>query len=204
MELENLRKAWKEQKTASFDKEAILAMLKKKSSSVAKWIFIVSICEFALMLALSVLFPKDNTESLGVSYNLVSDVVDIVGYFLIFVFMFLFFLNYRRIKSKDDVATLLSNILRTRKTVEYYIYSNIVLFVFFSIYNIYWLFHSKFPLFTWEDSTVSQKAMLAFFIFGGILITVVFIILIYLFYRLLYGFLLKRLRKNYNEIKKII
>ena len=35
------------------------------------------------------------------------------------------------------------------------------------------------------------------------LVTVIFVTIIWLFYKLIYGILLKRLNRNYNELKKI-
>ena len=42
-----------------------------------------------------------------------------------------------------------------------------------------------------------------FFILGGFFFVIIILLLFWLFYRLLYGILMRRLEKNYNELKKI-
>lgn len=202
MELDSLKKDWKEQKTASFDREEILKMLKKKSSSVARWILIISICEFILMITLTLFGPKDSLKY-GENYEIISLISEVLGYVLMIFFVFLFFRNYRQIKSKDNVSTLLKNIMRTRKSVEYYIYSNIIIFVIVSLSSVYWILKTTPPSLAWIENTPYEDSFWLIIIVGALLLIAVFVGIIYLFYRLLYGFLLKRLRKNYSELKKL-
>jgi flagellar biogenesis protein FliO len=46
-----------------------------------------------------------------------------------------------------------------------------------------------------------MQALITFSLLVGV--TAIFIFLIWLFYKLLYGLLLKRLNQNYNELKKL-
>ena len=55
--------------------------------------------------------------------------------------------------------------------------------------------------------SASEQASESMFWFLIIVVSIVFmaiiLVLIWLFYRLLYGILLKRLKENYNELKKL-
>ena len=63
-ELKRLKKDWKEnQKFPKISKKEIYGLLHKKSSSVVKWIFIISIIEFSFWTLLSLIF-KDNEAQL--------------------------------------------------------------------------------------------------------------------------------------------
>lgn len=190
MELDSLKKAWKEQEIESFDRDTILGMLRQKSSSIAKWIFIVCICEFIIMNLILIFLPEDS-ENYGDYYDLISSIETVLNLLLTVFFIGLFFKNYRKINSGDNVVTLLKNILKARRSVEYYIYINIVISAFSILHEVYWLTYSK------GDSWVVL-------IFGALFFVPIGIGLVYLFYQLLYGFLLKKLRKNYVEIMKLM
>lgn len=203
MDIENLKKVWKEQQTASFNKEQILGMLKRKSSSVAKWIFYISVTELLLGIFLNFILPSPNYNKRLPS--IVIDYLDVflyVNYFFILVFIFWFFRNYKRIKAKSTISDLLQNILKTRKTVNYYILYNIIVFGFSLILTSYWVISENLPMLgdnAPEDKTVYVAAI----IIGMFLIVSIALGVMYLFYRLLYGFLLRRLKNNYKEIQQL-
>ncbi len=98
----------------------------------------------------------------------------------------------------------MNNILKTRKVVKFYIayvlISTGITVVGISGYMI--VNHSNTNV---EDiSKYSYEAVDWFkFIGASALVLTVFLGLIWLFYRLLYGILLKRLKKNYVELKKL-
>ena len=54
-----------------------------------------------------------------------------------------------------------------------------------------------------SEETNNTAVIYAIYIGITILFLAVFIVLMWLFYRLIYGILLKRLYKNYEELKKI-
>lgn len=207
-ELELLKKDWKKQ-DANYPKlsyDQIYNMLWKKSSSIVKWIFIISVLELLISTFLSVLFTGDDYWVQLEKYNLkqFTEVLFVIGYAVTFFFIFLFYRNYKKISATDDVSTLMKNILRTRRTVKYYIayvliYNGLTAIVVFS-YMIYLHINS-------QDQTLTKYSFDTLdwikFIGVGLIVLTLFLGLIWLFYRLLYGILLKKLHKNYKELKKL-
>ena len=92
-ELDLLKKDWDKQtkKYPNLSKEEIYSIISKRSSSIVKWIFIISILEFILWTALS--FFGDNTEVLekiqANDFAFIYYTMIIFSYIIIFVFMYL-------------------------------------------------------------------------------------------------------------------
>jgi len=207
-ELELLKKDWKKQ-DANYPKlsyDQIYNMLWKKSSSIVKWIFIISVLELLISTFLSVLFTGDDYWVQLEKYDLkqLTEVLFAIGYVITFFFIFMFYRNYKKISATDDAATLMKNILRTRRTVKYYIayvliYNGLTAIVV-SSYMIYFHINS-------QDQTLTKYSFDTLdwikFIGVGLIVLTLFLGLIWLFYRLLYGILLKKLHKNYKELKKL-
>ncbi|MBK5193706.1 MAG: hypothetical protein JJE07_10940 [Flavobacteriaceae bacterium] len=207
-ELEILKKDWKKQ-DANYPKLSyaqIYNMLWKKSSSIVKWIFVISVLELFISTFLSLLFTGDDYWEQLEKYNLkqFAEVLFVIGYTITFFFIFMFYRNYKKISATDDAATLMQNILRTRRTVKYYIayvliYNGLTAIVVFS-YMIYLHINS-------QDKTLTKYSFDTLdwikFIGAGLMVLTLFLGLIWLFYRLLYGILLKKLHKNYKELKKL-
>lgn len=207
-ELELLKKDWKKQ-DANYPKlsyDQIYNMLWKKSFTIVKWIFIISVLELFISTFLSLLFTGDDYWVQLEKYNLkqFTEVLFVIGYAITFFFIFMFYINYKKISATDDAATLMKNILRTRRTVKYYIayvliYNGLTAIVVFS-YMIYFHINS-------QDQTLTKYSFDTLdwikFIGVGLFVITLFLGLIWLFYRLLYGILLKNLHKNYKELKKL-
>ncbi len=207
-ELELLKKDWKKQ-DANYPKlsyNQIYNMLWKKSSSIVKWIFVISVLELLISTFLSVLFSGDDYWEQLEKYNLkyFTEVLFVIGYAITFFFIFMFYRNYKKITATDDAATLMQNILRTRRTVKYYIayvliYNGLTAVVVFS-YMIYLHINS-------QDQTLTKYSFDTLdwikLIGVGLIVLTLFLGLIWLFYRLLYGILLKKLHKNYKELKRL-
>src|SRR5680860_120181 len=150
-ELEILKKDWKKQ-DANYPKLSyaqIYNMLWKKSSSIVKWIFVISVLELFISTFLSLLFTGDDYWEQLEKYNLkqFAEVLFVIGYAITFFFIFMFYRNYKKISATDDAATLMQNILKTRKTVKYYIayvliYNGLTAIVVFS-YMIYFHINSQ-------------------------------------------------------------
>ena len=96
-ELDLLKKDW--QKNDNFEQVSeveIYTMLHQKSSSVVKWIFIISILEIVLWATISLFFNSDdflkNTkyEEFAFYFESLND----LNYLVIFVFIYLFYKNY--------------------------------------------------------------------------------------------------------------
>jgi len=197
--LDNYKKAWKNQ-PEEVSKRSTIEIYKlahSRSASIVKWIFIIGILEFVIFNALSFFMDIDKANeklnTLGLErfifyFNFIYYVV--LAYFLI-----LFYLNYKRISVIDNTRVLMKKILVTRKTVKRYVIFNLAITALIVIIVTITTLQNEFD------------------VVGGtniILITVILIALLgltlgimWLFYQLLYGFLLKKLNTNYKELSKL-
>ena len=88
-------------------------------------------------------------------------------------------------------------ILNTRKTVRYYIGYNLFLVFFVSVV----LFINEIQI---KSTTGSDNGARIFFTCILMLIFIIVLLgIVWLFYQLIYGILLKKLNRNYTELKKI-
>ncbi|NAY93189.1 hypothetical protein GTQ34_14845 [Muricauda sp. JGD-17] len=210
-ELELLKKDW-QKRDAELPKlsyDEIYKMIWKKSSSIVKWIFYISIIEFILphllYLVPSMRNNLDLYSDLGLSNVIL--VVSIVQYLVIFYFIYQFYKRYREISVLDNARQLTSNILRTRKTVKHYVIfslSMVLLTFVLLIVGIYFTDNvlEALGLTGKMASLPANEAkmiiMASFAIFG-----VLFTVALGGIYFLLYGLLTRKLRKNYRELQKL-
>src|SRR5690606_8635535 len=210
-ELELLNKQWqsKEQELPKLSFADIYKMLLKKSSSIEKWIFYISIAEIVFWTLLAFLVPESSTkfsDDIGLHNILLG--VNILNYLVFGFFIILFYRNYRKISTTDSLKNLMGNILRTRKTVKYFVVYNITTSIMLIVgINIYYFLNQDIVFrFMTEDYgivNISQERFMKMFFAIQILFGILMIGFVMLFYRLVYGFLLRRLSKNYKELEKI-
>jgi len=210
-ELELLKKQWqsREHELPKLSYEDIYKMLLKKSSSIVKWIFYISIAEILFWTLLSFMVPESSTkfsDDIGLHNFLVG--VNVLNYTVFGFFIVLFYLNYRKISTTDSIKDLMKNILRTRKTVKYFVIYNVTGSILLIIgINFYYYFNQDIVFqFMTEDygiTNISQQRFMKMFFVIQILFGIVMIGFILLFYRIVYGILLRKLHKNYKELKKI-
>ena len=198
-QLDILKKDWKKQEGAlpKLSKAELTKLIYKKSSSIVKWIFIISVLEFILPF-IAMLFPGYDTsmegyQSLGLSSFI--NITYFVYYVVILYFIFRFYKNYKSISANSNPKKLMQNIIKTRKIVKYYIWFNLALAFIISVVVLYITLNSnefleKIP----EGTNLSIIWIIALFL------VFVVIALFWLFYRLIYGILLNKLKKNYNEL----
>jgi len=206
-ELDLLKKDWQKKENAfeQISEIEIYKMIHKKSSSIVKWIFIISILEVALWLCVSLFFNTDvELEKLN-SATLTNWFVglNIVNYLVIAVFIILFYRNYTKISTTVTTKQLMNDILKTRKTVQYYVWYNLGMFAISMIFGLVIVFDFNPETIALKNQILKSDKALAFTILGVVSVFLVFFGLIWLFYRLLYGILLKKLHANYKELKKI-
>ena len=126
-ELDLLKKDWQKKETnlPRLTYEEIYKMIWKKSSSVVRWIFYISIIEF-LLPHLLYLIPSFRNEmdynfakSLGINNWIIA--LTIIQYAVAIYFIFQFYKRYREISVLDDAKKLMKKIFRTRRTVKHYV-----------------------------------------------------------------------------------
>ena len=117
-ELDLLKKDWQKSE-ASFEQLSendIYAMLHKKSSSVVKWILIVSILEFVILNGIGWFLPDPYQSKYNQLHPYLS-IAENLNYFIILGFIYLFFKNYKTISVLNNATLLIKHILKTRKIV---------------------------------------------------------------------------------------
>lgn len=210
-ELELLKKDWqkKGEELPKLSYDEIYEMIWKRSSSIVKWIFYISVIEF-LAPHLLYLLPSANSghnifDSLGMNNAII--VVSIIQYGLVFYFMCSFYKRYREISVLDNAKQLTTNILKTRKTVKHYVFCMLSMtFLIFVMLAVGIYFNDNFmealalgETFTNMSHESAKWAIIGVFIVFGIVACLVFGGI----YFLLYGLLTRKLRTNYRELQKL-
>lgn len=198
-QLELLKKDWKKQEGSlpKLSREDISKLIYKKSSSIVKWIFIISVLELVLP-HIAYLFMNNDKNSEFIEQLGLSNFITIfytIGYIVIIYFVFRFYKNYKSISANSNPKELMQNIIKTRRTVKHYIWFNLVMVPVMASVVFYKTFNStEFLENLPEDSNMILIWLLA------LLFVLVMVVLVWLFYRLLYGILLNKLKRNYNEL----
>jgi len=208
-ELDKLKKEWqsREHELPKISYNDIYKMLLKKSSSIVKWIFIISVAELLFWLSLYLIIPDDNIKlmhDMGIGNILYYS--NILHFIVFAVFIYFFYKNYQSIQVTDSTKMLMQNILKTRKTVRYFVYYNVGMFILSSIVidTFFYTNSSKlYKVMDFASKGVPQENFANVFVITQILVGVVVIGLLLLFYWLVYGILLKRLKSNYSELQKM-
>jgi hypothetical protein len=206
-ELDLLKKDW--QKNANsftpITEVEIYKMLHKKSSSIVKWILIISVLEVLLWTSISVIFNTDDYLKKLKHDELIVyfEAFTIFNYGVILFFIYLFYKNYVAISTTASTKQLMSDIMKTRKTVQYYVWYNLGMIVLSLIIGFIIAFAYNPEVSTLRDQIATNSKVMVFTI-GILFLTIVaFFGAFWLFYRLLYGILLRKLYANYKELKKI-
>ena len=210
--LELLKSKWQEenQQLPKLSYDDIYRLLHKKSASIVKWIFIISIIELVFWIACGLLTPESNTElfdQMGLKQTI--RITYVFHYIIIGVFLVLFYLNQKNIKTTATVKTLMQKIIKTRKTVTNFVIYNLVSTALVLFYMNFYFFSNKEQLFELliasNDSyqNLNLESFTSVFFVTQFILTILALGFIGLFYRVIYGILLKRLKNNYKELEKI-
>lgn len=206
-ELDLLKKDWKKNSNSfeQISEKEIYNMIHKKSSSTVRWILIISILEISFW-TLSNFFI--NTDDILQKINhpeivIALDILTYLNYVVVCIFVFIFYKNYKTISTTEATKTLMSAILKTRKTVQYYVWYNLGMIVITAIISFFIAFVYN-PEMAFFREKIALNGGAAFATVGIFLLVILaFFGLFWCFYKLLYGTLLRRLYANYKELKKI-
>ena len=134
-------------------------------------------------------------------------IVSIFQYIVVFYFIYQFYKRYKEISVLDDSKTLMNNIIKTRKTVKHYIVFSLSIFFFVSVvFALAVSFNPEIipnliPDGLPED--ISLERMQVILAIGFIVMGLIFTCIVGLIYFLLYGILLRKLKKNYKELERM-
>lgn len=212
-ELELLKKDWQKQEVnlPRLSYEEIYRMIWKKSSSLVRWIFYISIIEF-LLPHLLYLIPsfRDGlnyqfARRLGIDGWLIA--LTVVQYAVAAYFIFQFYRRYQEISVLDDAQKLMKRIFRTRKTVKHYvIFCLVMILLVFAVFIVGMALDDNLMA-TLEVDPQRRTVDPAQFkwITVGVMaaVGIVFTALMGGIYFLLYGLLTRKLLRNYRELRRI-
>ncbi|ARV13907.1 hypothetical protein [Polaribacter sp. SA4-12] len=197
--LDNYKKAWDNQPedTNKVSSIEIYKMAQSNSSSIVKWIFIIGILEFVVLNSMYFFIDMDEAmreyEKLGIENFVFYS--QIAAYIILFYFLAKFYQNYQRISATESTKVLMKKILRTRKTVRNYVIFNlgymVLVMMVVSIASINLNF---------DDLNTKQLLLI---IVSTLIATLLILCVLWLFYQLLYGILLRKLNRNYKELAKL-
>ena len=104
--LDNYKKAWKNQPEQASKRSTIeiYKLAHSRSVSIVKWIFIIGILEFVILNSIYFFIDMDEAyaeyEKLGLMNFIFYS--QIVAYIILFYFLVIFYLNYKRISTTDS------------------------------------------------------------------------------------------------------
>ena len=206
-ELELLKKDWKENKSDDFKnytEQELFAMTKKRSVSIAKWVFIIALLELGFWFLIGYLMPsssedKEYYEALN-SSPLIKGILYVLGEFAVYLpFVFigsLLYLNFK-IRTEENPKKLMEKILLMKKCIQWYIRIFLgegalcfIISMALSFYTNYYILEGE------ELVALFVSVMLIVFIF-------IFVLFLRFIYHLVYGKLLHKLKQNYEELSRM-
>ena len=206
-ELELLKKDWKENKSDDFKnytEKELFAMTKKRSVSIAKWVFIIALLELGFWFLIGYLMPsssedKEYYEVLN-SSPLIKGILYVLGEFatyLPYVFIgLLLYLNFK-IKREENPKKLMEKILLMKKCIQWYIRIFLGEVALFFIISMALSFYTNYYILEGEELVaLFVSVMLIVFIF-------IFVLFLRFIYHLVYGKLLHKLKQNYEELSRM-
>lgn len=210
--LELLKRDWqkKEEHFPKLTYDEIHKMIWKKSSSIVKWILTISILEFSLPHLLY-LIPsfRDNLkieDILGLHNFIIG--LTVFSYTVAIYFIYQFYKQYKEISVLDNAKNLMLKIIKTRRTVKYYVIYSLSMILVMVLMMIIGVYLNEDILSSFSELRESAKdipteklktaLMIGIGVFG-----VLMTLLMGGIYFLLYGLLLRRLKKNHQELEQL-
>ena len=211
-ELELLKKDWKENKSDDFKnytEKELFAMTKKRSVSIAKWVFIIALLELGFWFLIGYLMPsssedKEYYEALN-SSPLIKGILYVLGEFAVYLpFVFigsLLYLNFK-IRTEENPKKLMEKILLMKKCIQWYIRIFLGEVVVFFIISMILTFYIEYN--TLEGAELEELYLFAFVMFIPLLMIIfIFALFLRFIYHLVYGKLLHKLKQNYEELSRM-
>ncbi|WP_415328707.1 beta-carotene 15,15'-monooxygenase [Chryseobacterium sp. MMS23-Vi53] len=215
-DLDSFKKTWQEQPVQEkYDDNEILKMLNRKSRNYVKYIFWISVAEFIFFSVLGLFYFFQGEESnsfikvlerLGAqktpevenNFDNTYLAIKILSLLVTAYFVFKFYQNYRKIKIEENLKGLITRIIKFKKTVNAFILISIVLLVAFTSVFTAFIFYAL------NTQNIEPKtADLTIVIVGIVVSMVLSILLIWLYYKLVYGIIIKKLDRNLKQLREI-
>nr|WP_315026799.1 beta-carotene 15,15'-monooxygenase [uncultured Chryseobacterium sp.] len=215
-DLDSFKKTWQEQPVQpKYDNNEILQMLNRKSRNYVKYIFWISVVEFLFfsVLGLFYFFQEEESDSFRkVLERLGADeapevennfghaylAIKILSLLITAYFVLKFYQNYRKIKIEENLKGLITRIIKFKTTVNAFILISIVLLIAFMFVL------SAFIFYTLNSQNIQPtNSNLIITIVGITVSTLLAVTMIWLYYKLVYGTIIRKLDKNLKQLKEI-
>ncbi|MXV38709.1 hypothetical protein GO491_08495 [Flavobacteriaceae bacterium Ap0902] len=203
-DLKALQEVWQKQtQNHQYTEDEIFQMLKRKSITSVKWILYISLIEVLLSVLLLVYLFKDLDlnkyhEELKQTYGdftYWNEGLMILSMAVNLYFLYQFIIGYRQVNAQSSVKSLTQNILKFKSVVSRFIYFNLVFIIISSII-------ASIVVFIEVNTQLNTKEG-AIVILVIILILIMMIGIVWLYYYLLYGTFVRRLKKNLKSLSEI-
>lgn len=214
--IDQYKQAWQEQPVPqNYSSSEILQMLNHKSRNYMKYILYISTAEFIFFLALTLYYLLSETdvnnylrilEKLGIEKN--AEVLmnfdsiylgmKIASLLITAIFVLLFLLNYQKIKVESNLKKFILQIIKFKRTVNLFIFTNIALLITFTAVLTFFIYA------TLNEQNIALPQSTSTGLIVGLLVTTALsITLIWLYYRVVYGIILKRLGVHLKQLQEI-
>ena len=215
-DLDSFKETWQQQPVQpKYDTSEIELMLNKSSRNYVKYILWISLVEFILILGANLYYTflgEDTADLMSVLGKLGIDNSDhfqttltqlylglkMVSLGLTGIFVYFFYQNYRKINIEANLKKLILQIIKFKKTVQLFILANIALVILFTV--ILGIF--TYSVLAEQNIELTNPTFLGFI--AGLLLTMgISVVLIWIYYRVVYGFILRRLGRNLEQLQNI-
>lgn len=214
-DLDHIKKTWQQEVQPKYDSQSIETMLNKSSRNYVKFILWISIAEFLLILGLNIYYSffgdysgsfinilgklgvKNSTE-LQANFAHLYFVLKTISLLLTGVFVVLFYQKYKKINVESNLKKFILQIISFKKIVNTFIIANIALLVVFTaVLTVF-----TFRILAQQNIHLSHPTLIGF-ITGIIGMTLISTVLIWLYYRVVYGIVMKRLEGNLKDLQNM-
>lgn len=216
-EIDELKSLWHSQRDERpYDSDKIFKMIHHKSINSVHWLFIISLLELLIGLVITVwswlsgghYYSKSSIELMGETNIQKLETFSSIGYVFSLILIGIIWYYYRKITADSSVNTLIRNIIYFRRAVIICLVSIVAILLIF-MFPIYFdigkniatqnvikthhgadigNFKKSIEMTSWGVATGATVTIGVFF---------------FVYYFVIYGFFLRRLKKNQKELNKI-
>ncbi|MCA6069057.1 beta-carotene 15,15'-monooxygenase [Chryseobacterium sp. RG1] len=215
-DLDSFKKTWQEQPVQEkYDNTEILQMLNKKSRNYVKYIFWISVVELLFFSGIGLFYIIKGDESnsflkllerLGAqktpeiisNFDTIYFAIKILSLLVTAYFVYKFYQNYHKIKIEENLKGLITRIIKFKKTVNAFILISIAILLVFIITFTAFIFYAL------NSQNIEPKGSDLMIVIAIIIVsTVLCVLLIWLYYKLVYGIIIRKLDRNLKQLKEI-
>ncbi|MPS65258.1 MULTISPECIES: beta-carotene 15,15'-monooxygenase [Chryseobacterium] len=215
-DLDSFKKTWQEQPVQEkYDNTEILQMLNRKSRNYVKYIFWISVVELLFFSGIGLFYIIKGDESnsflkllerLGAqktpeiiaNFDTIYLAIKVLSLLVTAYFVFKFYQNYHKIKIEENLKGLITRIIKFKKTVNAFILISIAILLVFILTFTAFIFYAL------NSQNIEPKGSDLMIVIAIIIVsTALCVLLIWLYYKLVYGIIIRKLDKNLKQLKEI-